>query len=663
MSWTELTALIPADIENKTKEEQKCEREIAKFVEADLNSKGGIGGLPVKFAFRPSIQPLDLIERANEQLKFIDETNCAITVSMSLPDDDEILERIELSDALVFTQTSTLQKQPRNVFYNNTASMPGNQVIEKYCSLTQPNKVVRILNGHSTPREDLDNILSEQIKIPIDTISLDAEKDYYGKYEDSELDDLLSSASLNENDLVVLNLFGETTGLLAKVLNRRGLQNILSLNTWNWNLEPGLSLVQCGEESFPNFAFFGLCRKIDFPYDYKWHPLFEYCTPLYLAQYACRNTNISSSKTKKELTAAIARQLNMLNGKSDAFVGLTRSLAYENQKNILAPSRFYKAVCDPRTNETIWTYLDHQLDQDQWKPVVFAYIDILRVIEIDESSKVWTAEFEVEIRSPDINPIEHIRFVNRSGTNQLWGVKVISQSSAADSTQQKVRILGSFDLEPQLELYPFDSQYLDIEFSLEPSSKGLMIQPTPPPMIDRNMIIDGWKLFDAFSGFKTTKNFDQMGATEAQKVTLSQNPIISWGYKRQGAQAILRSLIPLVFLFFISWHTTFLPIDEISGAISLNTTVFLASIALYFSANKPKTGTLTLIDKVFSFFYFQVGINSLIQISCSFAPSVHTHLSVMAQILMPLSSIVFGTWLVKKVLRNRKRIMEDRWFE
>lgn len=663
MTWTELTALVSADIENKTKEEQKYDREIAEFVEADLNSRGGIGGLPVKLAFRPSIQPLDQIERAKEQLKFIDETGCAITVHLPLPDDIKILERIELSEALVFTEKSTRQKRSWNVFDNDMTSMSGNQKIEQYCNLTRPQKVVRILNPNSTPSEHLDTVLSEQIKIPMDTISLDVEKDYYAKYKESDLDHLLHSASLNENDLVILNVFRETTALLTKLLNRKGLQNILSLNLWNWNLEPGLSLVQCGEEAFPNFSFFGLCRKIDFPYSYKWYPLFEHFTPLYLAQYACRNTNLSRSKTKRELTAAVARQINMLDGKSDAFVGLTKSLAYKNQKNVLAPTRFYKAVCDPRVDEAVWTYLDHQLDQDQWKPVVFAYIDILRIIEIDDSSKVWTAEFEVEIRSPDIDPIEHIRFVNRSGTNSLWKVKVISQSSTEDSTQQKVRILGSFDLEPQLELYPFDSQYLDIEFSLEPSSKGFMLQPTPPPLIDRNMIIDGWKLFDAFSGFKTTKNFDQLGASGGRKITLSQNPIISWGFKRQGSQTILRSLIPLIFLFFISWYTTFLSIDEISGAISLNTTVFLASIALYFSADKPKTGTLTLIDKVFSFFYFQVGINSLIQISWSFVPAFHVYLSVMAQILMPLSSIVFGTWLVKKVLRNRKRITDDRWFE
>lgn len=394
------------------------------------------------------------------------------------------------------------------------------------------------------------------------------------------------------------------------------------------------------------------------PYSYRWISLFEYYQPLYLIQAACEKSDLNLCETKEDLTNTLIREISKFDGSNDAFIGLAGALAYQNRLNILGETRFYHS--NPGVDQAVWLYLEKQLDAGVWKSVAFVYGDILRIIEINENDKLWKAEFEVDVNSPDGNPIDHIRFINRSVNDTTWNIKEVSRTNVeGDRTQQKIRIIGAFDLNPALTLYPFDAQYLDIEIGLEQSSKAFLIQPTPLSLIDRKMSIDGWKLFDLFSGLKTVKNFDQVGSRLDRKLTLSQNPIISWGYQRKGSQIILRSLLPLIFLFFITWHTTFLSIDQVSSAISLNTTVFLAAIALYFSADKPKTGTLTLIDKIFSFFYFLVGVNTILLIGAVFIPHLHEPVSLVSRFGLPIAALAVSLLLYRRVKKNRKKVMDD----
>ena len=80
-----IKTLVSADIENATTTEQKVWKKFCGFIEKDLNSRGGIGGLPVKLAYRPSVQPLNRTARAKQQIREMRETDCVINVNMTTP--------------------------------------------------------------------------------------------------------------------------------------------------------------------------------------------------------------------------------------------------------------------------------------------------------------------------------------------------------------------------------------------------------------------------------------------------------------------------------------------------------------------------------------------------------------------------------------------------
>jgi len=653
-----IKTLVSADIENATSTEQKVWKKFCGFIEKDINSRGGIGGLPVKLAYRPSVQPLNRTARAKQQIREMRETDCVINVNMTTSEDAAVLSEIASLDAVIFTDLSEDRSLPRNVFYNERSNTSIFNRLQKYCELTQPRKILMVLNPHSTPSEEPKENQYSKLGVPIETITLDLDKDFYGTYSEDELTGLVKQTAIEKTDLVVMNVFGQTTQKLAKILTEEGYRNLLSLNLKTWNVDRTVNLIQCGEEAFPNYSFFEFCRQIDVPYSYRWITLFEHYQPLYLIQAACEKSDLSLCETKEDLTNMLIHEISKFDGSNDAFIGLAGTLAYQNRWNILGETRFYQS--NPGVDQAVWLYLEKQLSTGTWKPVAFVYVDILRIIEVNENDKLWKAEFEVDINSPDTNPIDHIRFINRSVNDTTWHIKEVARTnSEGQRTQQKIRIIGAFDLNPEMTLYPFDAQYLDMELGLEQSSKAFLIQPTPLSLIDRKMSIDGWKLFDLFSGLRTVKDFDQSGTKLDRKLTLSQNPIISWGYQRNGSQIILRSLLPLIFLFFITWHTTFLPLDQVSSAISLNTTVFLAAIALYFSADKPKTGTLTLIDKIFSFFYFLVGVNTTFLIVAVFIPQLHESVSLVSQFGLPIAALSVSLWLHRKVKKNRKKVMDD----
>ena len=76
---------------------------------------------------------------------------------------------------------------------------------------------------------------------------------------------------------------------------------------------------------------------------------------------------------------------------------------------------------------------------------------------------------------------------------------------------------------------------------------------------------------------------------------------------------LFKILLPLSFLLALTYYSIFVPIDDLGNSISILTTVFLASIALYFSTERPQPLSMTIVDLIFASFYSITGL-SLIHI-------------------------------------------------
>ena len=200
-----------------------------------------------------------------------------------------------------------------------------------------------------------------------------------------------------------------------------------------------------------------------------------------------------------------------------------------------------------------------QADAERNKSDVFySYIDLIRVENIDVSEGFWIGLFELEINSIYESPIKHIRFGNRSTTNNLWEVLEIRKTREKHRFQVKYRITGAFDLKPDINNFPFDTQKLEIHTALEQSAENAVLQPPITELVDRDFEVKGWKIIDADTGVQRSKNFDRLGANLETKVIIMERNVVQWTLRRQNIIPALRSFIPLFVLIFLSWYSSFL---------------------------------------------------------------------------------------------------------
>ena len=115
------------------------------------------------------------------------------------------------------------------------------------------------------------------------------------------------------------------------------------------------------------------------------------------------------------------------------------------------------------------------------------------------------------------------------------------------------------------------------------------------------------------------------------------------------------------FLIFLVYYTTFSEYESASSSIGILTTTFLSAIALYFSVEKPEPKKLTIVDLIFIWFYFINGITVVIcGISSSLSENVFYTSNLILKIMIPLSLVSMGLFLVKRIKGSRNDIMLDR---
>ena len=460
---------------------------------------------------------------------------------------------------------------------------------------------------------------------------------------------------LNKQTLVVHDLISSDSFFLMNALkNKFGEFPIFDLTTSGWapknissifhtySLDDRYEISKELNELYPNLSNF---EYMDMKYLYK-----TIGDPLFLIKYLI-NENKLESIEKNELLLRLKVLLKSMDKRNDTFIGMGANYKFKENHLINKESFFYRKGEIPEKKKNIRILYEFQPNSENLKDVLNVwqvFIDIVKVKEVDISKGLWFTEFIIEINSHVKNAIEYINFKNNSSIDNLWDVKKIKEVKKNNRFQSSYRIHGSLDFTPSNSNFPFDDQLIRIEYALESSIRDSILQPIPREYADKDFFIDGWQIKNSITGIKYYKSFEKIDTDLATNQRIYSSNICEWKIKRKNSMASIKSFIPLYILLFLSWYSSFLDSSDSEKVVGINTTVFLAGIALYFSAEKPKTSGLTIIDKFFTYFYVSIAALILTEFSIFFNDTIYKYSHTFWQIFIPIIVSFSIIFLIRK---------------
>lgn len=377
--------------------------------------------------------------------------------------------------------------------------------------------------------------------------------------------------------------------------------------------------------------------------------------PVYLCQYAVNSTG-KKFETSIDVIDKLPELINNLDGERDTFLHLGNNYSFKDNKLVNKETFAFRRIYIDQIKGFENVYFEIQPgDKQQIKEVMFVYLDLIKVEEINISKNYWISEFELEVNSSIGEPIEFIRFENRAELIDIWNIKKVNEYKINKRFQTKYRIAGAFDFKAEIAEFPFDRQKLTIEISLDSKSQNQILQPPINSIVDTEFLINGWNIIGAKSGTLSRKNFDRVGSALQTKVQVKKINKTEWKVARRNNVAVLRSLIPLLVMILLSWYSSFFDFSKAITTVQLNTTVFLAGVALYFSAEKPNGSKFTLIDKLFIYFYFAIGLLILSEFSVLVSEELYKFTHLIWQISIPCLIFVLLTNLWNKYKNLTKK--------
>lgn len=367
--------------------------------------------------------------------------------------------------------------------------------------------------------------------------------------------------------------------------------------------------------------------------------------------------------TPTEALENLPTAINRFDGIHDAFVRWGYVYSFEKNRNVSnhrCAALFHQFPDGIEEDVPSYFLRQPKLTPDgTYASVVYTFIDLIRIVDIDVSAGIWVADFELELSSPFEAPLEHLRFNNRSEVENHWKVELVDVQFEQDEEDPqyhtKYRIVGAFDFNPETKDFPFDVQKLTIDLSLVRSkiASACVLQPPLQALIDRKFDVNGWKLLDAASGTLSQKNYDRTGAFLEKKVYVAKVNRTQWSFARVDNKPLVRSLIPLVVLIVLSWYSSFNTFEDAFNTIQLNTTVFLAGVALYFSAEKPRGTSFTYVDRLFMAFYVAIGSLMVSEFTVLLDAKIYQISHIIWQVIIPCLLLLLFIDCRKRIKKSR----------
>ncbi len=365
---------------------------------------------------------------------------------------------------------------------------------------------------------------------------------------------------------------------------------------------------------------------------------------------------------------AIKSSILSFDGENDIFLGKRLDYGFDKDgNNILKEDLCYTY---PPSLQTKDYKIPRMFYMNQYFPsnnivkkysVIYVYIDVERISNISIKTGTWTAEFYIDIIANIDNPIEEIIFNNVSSTNDKFSHKLLYKKEEGNNySTRRYHVVANFDFIPLSDNFPFDWQNVFISLTVKNSEKYIL-QPIPPELVDNNFDINEWEIEDSFTGIKYKKNKIYRGINLKKTVQVIKENRVGWILRRKNTATLLKIGIPLFFLIFLVYYSTFIDYEVAHRSIGILTTTFLSAIALYFSVEKPDQKKMTIIDLIFVWFYLINGATIVTYgLTSFFNPNIFYMSALVLKVVIPLSLFGLAYHLFKRIQSNRESILLDR---
>ena len=377
-----------------------------------------------------------------------------------------------------------------------------------------------------------------------------------------------------------------------------------------------------------------------------------------LLQDIFKETNLYNFNFSEMLDQAVLG-INRVDGKSDIHRGDFGNLAFKNY-DMAQTGKYTLDLSLAKDGKTVKERMSRyqKLDWDQKiidtiKPVTYTYFDIVNIRNISIEEGTFKAQFFLDITSKILDPIKILSF-NNLDLDESMKVKIVKQDELeGDFHFYRYLIDAKFDFFPVVDNYPFDKQLAFISFAIMDEDRHGILQPLPVEELDREFRLEGWHIADTRSGvFRRKVNFNTFLGSESM-IKIEKENRVGWLIKRSSSMTLLKVLIPLSFLFGVVMYSAAMPYQDIGRAAELLTITFLASIALYFSSERPQPLTMTVIDFIFAGFYAITGVVSMSVFILDFFPKVHTLLSGYISLIVPIGIMMIFLYLWRRINSNK----------
>ncbi len=654
------------------------ERKVVSFIEHDINSKGGIGGIPIHIDFVDI--PHELPGHDENAWHFykglLDSKNYSFVRAPGAFGGLSkyklgYLESIKSDRTIIFSDT--LIPPEINLINSNIIDMRSNAFtdpdksfsdkVKTNLNLLSKNKCFYIANfGESSPVLAQEQDLMEQ-KIYLFNIDKDLHKSQRKLHDD--LTNYFKLHDANADDLINIGLV--PIDLKQKIINSiQDINKDIKMLTGSG----GSAFIDYKEIQHPillrddsNFDIYlsmeSLIEQLDVNLSLKEKQIcnqrfIQFEIPLLIKKISDRD-GISFS-SQEGLIEDVNLSLNKTDGKHDVYMGISKDLSFKDNKNNIKTAALVElALPSTEKSSAVKTLYKDQLcivdGVEKINSVISFNIDIERITNVSIEDGIFGAEFYLDITSQNEDPINSIKFNNLSFLNPKHEVRRIEHKHIDNLYSGRYIVTSNFDFNPIADNYPFDEQFIYI--AITGTDEDSQVQPVPEQYLDNEFKIDGWSLIYAKCGINRKKNWIALNSNLEKTSKINEEVRLGWELKRENSMTLLKIGIPLFFLYILLYYTLFVPVDQVETAFNNINLAFLSSIALYFSTERPQPLKMTTIDVVFAFFYIMAGISLISIVFIEFYPQHYDSLIKPLRFLLPASIIALGVF-IKRRLSSKK---------
>ena len=371
-----------------------------------------------------------------------------------------------------------------------------------------------------------------------------------------------------------------------------------------------------------------------------------------LVATVCYNSNLEFY-SKSDFIQKVYHAISKLDGINDVFIGPGETISFiENNKTSSANylTTYYRNT-EGEVNQRLFpTQYFNGVKISSSYQVSYPNFDFLRLNNISIETGLFDATFYLELTSPYKEGIDILRF-NNADSNNLVVEKIVDEKLNSEYWYHRYLVQGSFRFFPSCENYPFDKQVVFISYSLVDIKYGIL-QPIQMDQVDKEFNSDGWKKQGFRSGIIRKKD-KYNPVFKDSYILINEDNRLGMILSRPSSFAIIKIIIPLVFLLALVIYALYLPLDKLEITIALLTTSFLSAIALYFSTERPSPLVITTIDLMFLLFYLFVGIGSGAIFIFSLYPEQY-EFGIMIYRWFSLVMFLFGIFYLIKRIKSKK---------